>query len=260
MSDGGLDLSGSVDLPLIGKQPKSNVALGLAVVGGVLVYAWWKYRSGAGGGSEDPAESDYYADLRTGSAGKDGGYVNPGGIEVDEPGEDGDKAPRTNQEWAARVMDKLTWYEQGYVSSTISKYLDRQRISKEAAAVVREAWAQVGRPPEGDIPILLETTPVTPLPPKPPSRPVIVPKAPTGLKATKIERTSVTLDWAVMPQVAGYQAYVNGQQFGRSVIGSDYRITGLKPGRKYTLSAACVYPGSPWKTGPKASITVTTKK
>lgn len=180
MSDA-MNLSGSVDVPGIGKMPKGTIAVIGAGAAGIVAWAWWNRSRSAE--AEEPSEGEYYADLRTGSAGSNGGYENPGGIDMADDDDDGERAPRNNQEWSARVLEKLDWYERAYVSRIISAYLSRLEVTQEEADVIREAWAQVGRPPDGDIPIRIKGEPATPVPPvvKPPipRPPVVKPAAAT---------------------------------------------------------------------------------
>lgn len=164
-----------VKVPAIGPVKREYLYAGLAVIAGVAGYAWWRTRAvgDTSGVVVDPA---------TGSVGDGLSYNNPapgttGG------GDDGTpSAPRTNQEWAAAARDRLmeAGYEPGYVALVLGKYLDRQGLTPDEAAVVRAAWAYVGHPPEGSYPIVpigTTTPPPTPPPPAPPAPPPPAPPA-----------------------------------------------------------------------------------
>lgn len=156
-------LEGTTELPGVGKVKKGYVVAGGALVVGIVGYAWW-----ARSRSSEEAAPDFYADTRTGSELPGDGYTNPGGIDTGGDQDDGERAPRTDEEWAARVLEKLTWYEPGYVSGIIARYLANQIVTATEANVIREAWAQVGKPPGGQQIRTSPTGPTTPVTPTPP--------------------------------------------------------------------------------------------
>jgi Fibronectin type III domain. len=240
-------LEGTTTIPVAGKVPKKVVVIGGAVAAGVVGLAWWRRSRSL---SEETAPP--VADPRTGSDLPSDAFENPGSIDTTAP-EEAPRAPRTDQEWSQRVVEVLNWYEPGFVSSTVGKYLGGQILTSDEAGMVREAWALVGRPPGGQM-IRTSPTPTSPAPaPKQEEM-----RAPAGLRATKVTRSSVALDWSSMAGPLGYTVWVNGRQFGRTVVGSDMLVTGLKPGTDYVMTVAGLYNG--WKHGPRASITVRTAK
>lgn len=256
-----MTLDGTVDVPVVGKTPKKGVAVGVALVVGIVGYAWYRRTEGADGGGA----LDYYADTRTGSELPTDKYTNPAPNADGQSGTGigGDstwQAPKTNQEWAQQVIDKLTWYEPSAVSSAVGRYLSRQPVTDALSqSIIREAWAQVGRPP-ADVPLITSgSTPApTPTPTPTPKPAPLVMKAPTGLKVTGKTRTSISLDWQPVSGAKGYRILVNGKQNGSSVLYSQGTARYLKPGTTYTLSVLGIFPGD--KLGPAASIKAITNK
>jgi hypothetical protein len=83
-------------------------------------------------------------------------------------------------------------------------------------------------------------------------------RAPTGLKATGITTTTVTLSWSAVPGAEYYRVYVNDKASG-SADGTSYRITGLKPATRYRLTVKA--DTTRQTPGPSsAAKTVTTKR
>jgi hypothetical protein len=152
-------LEGTTTLPVVGTTKRSYVAVGVALVAGIAGWAWYKRVNGSDT-SGDPAS--YYADTRTGSEVPNDAYVNPAPNADGQSGTGigGDSvfhAPNTDPEWAQATVDKLSWYEPGYVSATVGKYLARQPLTADEQTLIREAWAQLGHPP-GNQPILASAT------------------------------------------------------------------------------------------------------
>lgn len=179
-------LDGTAQVPVVGKVQKKYLAVaGVAAVG--VVAAVWYRRSrvmteAAGGGG-------YYADTRTGSNLPTDTAADSGSIDTGDQGDDGGwKAPRTDQEWAQQVLERLSWYEQGFVSSVVAKYLAGQPItSPDEQTVIREAWAQVGTPPGGQRLITSPTSNPTPPPTTTPAKPTTKPgyrELPAGTRPT----------------------------------------------------------------------------
>ena len=178
-------LTGTVNVPGAGKLPKKYVAVGVAGIVGIVGWAYYRRSIGA----DEADEESYYADTRTGASTGNDAYDNPGGIESDDQADDDDawKPPTTDQEWSQRVIEMLSWYEPGFVSQTLGKYLSRQPLTADEATLIREAWAQVGQPPGKQV-IITKTTVTTPTPttPKPttPAKPATPAKPSTPKPAT----------------------------------------------------------------------------
>lgn len=139
-------MAGTIDLPVIGQVPKVAVYVGGAVVATVVGVAWWQRSRQVG--------VTYAPDLATGSDTGSDKYANPDPHYSGDAG--GSTIPKTDQEWAQRVLEKMTWLEPGYVSTVIGKYLAGQGLTLVEAELVRSAWALLGKPP-GSQAIILKT-------------------------------------------------------------------------------------------------------
>lgn len=142
-----------VELPAVGKVKREYVFAGVAVVAAIVGYAYYRRRSNA-------TASVPVADPTTGSTTGGNTYSNPD-PQYTDTGNSADKPPTTNEAWASRVMDKMSWLEPAYLSDVLGKYLGRQSLSVTEAAIVRSAWAIVGHPPQ-DVPLILSTGGGTP--------------------------------------------------------------------------------------------------
>lgn len=235
-----MTLEGTATVPVVGKVKKAYVAVALAGTAGIVGFAWWRRSQTA----SDTAP-DYYADTRTGSELPTDDYTNPGGVDTSQDDDGTWKAPKSDVEWSQAVVEKLSWFEPGYVSRTVGKYLAGSMLTADEADLIREAWAQVGKPP-GNQRIVTSPTPTTPTPgtpgPKPPPGPVARTAAP---KLHHVQRTSVslTLLWDPVSGAKSYTAYCNGGGQRRTktgIVGTSYTFAGLKPGTQHSVSVASV--------------------
>jgi hypothetical protein len=241
-------------VPVVGKVKTTYVYVGAALVAGIAGYAWWR-RSQADP-AVDSTDGGLYADTRTGSALPTDAYANPAPNADGQSGTGigGDStfhAPSTDPEWASAVIDKLSWYEPGYVSATVGKYLARQPTTPDEQTLIREAWAQLGHPP-GNQPLVSAPVPATP---------TAVP-APTGLRVTHVGSTWAQVDWNDVAGAKGYDISVSGGKLsghkGNSLT-SSYTIGILAPGQRYTVSVRAVAKANN-SMGPAATAAITTKK
>lgn len=249
-------LEGTTTLPVVGTTKKSYVAVGVVLVAGIVGWAYYRRTVGAAAAA-DGADGGLYADTRTGSELPTDQYTNPA-PGASGAGDDSSawSAPKTDPEWAQRAIDALSWYEPGFVSATVGKYLARQPLTtSDEQSVIREAWAQIGRPP-GNQPIITAPT----------SGPGTT--VPSGTHAGALDikivqlhvvgttRTSVTLDWSTVGRPDFYRIYVNGvQKVSRAI--SAGTVGGLKAGTAYSFGIAPVKSNV---VGPMVSISATTKK
>lgn len=183
----------SVDLPAIGNVKKEYIYGGVALVAGIVGFAWWKRRTA-------PATPAYAADPTNGTDSVNPNYRNPNPTYTSSP-DTAKLPPTTDQEWSQRVLASLNWLEPGYLGGILGKYLGSQGLTLEEQAVVRAAWAIEGRPPSNK-PIIADTgsgtpggTPGTVNPPL---------TAPGNVNVT-ISGTRATASW---PSVPGAEWYV----------------------------------------------------
>lgn len=182
-----------VDVPAVGRVDKKWVIAGVAVVGAVVGYAWWKRRQGSAG------PSSYAVDTTSGSVGSGTGYVNP--APTPGPADSGaSKPPATDPEWTQRAIAELgnIGVDAGFASSALGKYLNHTALTADEADIVRRAWALLGRPPQS--PLLTYTltssastngTSSTDL--KPPA-----------LRITSLDRGGMRVNWEPVSGASGY--------------------------------------------------------
>lgn len=157
-------MADTIDLPKIGKVNKNYVYAGVAVVIGIVGYAYWKRNAGA---KEDTGFDPNAIDPLTGlpySASLSGSdsYSNPAPSVTQAVIDNSTDTIDTNAEWSNVVTTKLgeIGYESSYVAIILGKYLGGQQLTKEEADIIRTAWAYYGHPPV-DKAIILTTTPTT---------------------------------------------------------------------------------------------------
>lgn len=147
----------TIDVPEVGPVDKTWVLAGGGIIAGIVGVAWYRHR-------QANQAAPLVADPTTGTNSTNPTYTNPN--PVMSPDSTALLPPTTDPEWSSRVMAALNWLEPGYLGDILGKYLARQPLSLEEAAVVRAAWAVVGKPPS-NLPIVLSTagsTPGTPAP------------------------------------------------------------------------------------------------
>lgn len=145
-------MAGQITLPGIGPVDRRWVYGGVALVAGIVGYAWWQRSRGGPVAEVTAAEAEL--DPLTGlpvvpQAG--GGYTNPNPvqsvIDLTNPDE-----IRTNVQWSQAVTDRLTLigsWDSGFIAATIGKYLANQALQPDEQTLIRTAWAYAGKPPEG---------------------------------------------------------------------------------------------------------------
>lgn len=258
----------TVKIPGIGPVEKKYVYAGVAVVAGIVGYAYWQAR-------QAPADSGVsaQADDSTGLEGDAGDvgpgasdYVNPGGSQGSPIEVDNNPLPTSNAEWTRLALDYLTsnGYDFMTVSVALGKYLAHQSVTAAEADIIRTANAVLGAPPSGTYTITI--TPSTTAPPTGgtggSTTNTALPKAPTGLKTwgNGPSRLTVPLQWNKVTNAVGYRVYRNGvsENVGHSV---DTKITvgGLQPNTTYKFHVRAM--NASGKTGPASGVlTVKTKK
>ena len=236
----------TVQVPAVGRVKKQYVIAGALVVAGIVGYAYW--RAGQAAPADFPAytEEDVITDGVSDTAGGvAGGSANSGGGSTD-----GSTSPDTDAEWAAQAREALAGaFDMAAFSVALGKYLSQQPLTATEQNMVRAAIGAVGYPPGGRYPITSDTsgTPSTF-------------NEPTGLKATAVGTTSVTLQWNKVTGASGYRIFradLGSEPTGDSGDTTAYQ-RGLEPNKSYTFQvAARTATGA---TGPKSQpITVKTQ-
>jgi hypothetical protein len=134
-----------VDVPGIGSMPKGAVTGGLALVAGIVVYAWWKNRSSSSSSSTTTPV------LNPNDVVPATDYTSPGGdsspTTVDSTGD----TITTNSQWTQAATAYLAEYgwDPKLVSSALGKFLTRTGLSPDEITAVQTAIGAEGYPPEG---------------------------------------------------------------------------------------------------------------
>ncbi len=164
-----------VQLPAVGKVPRTWLYVGGAAVAVVVAYAYWKRHQAA-------ADPELVVDPATGATGETG-YRNPApqsGTTVPAPGGD-PNAITTREQWTAAVVATLSnlAVDAQFVSLAISKYLDGRALTADEAAIIRQGWAFHGKPPGGpNTFVLVSPNAGTRPPPSSPGTPPETPRPP----------------------------------------------------------------------------------
>lgn len=223
MADAEAALSGTVKLPGIGPVKKVYVYVGVGAVGVLAAYLMWRRNNAAE--EVEYGEAELGEGLTTGAGSDVYSGATAGGTDSEQEGED---IPTTNTEWTQRVIEYFSWLEPGYVANTLGKYLAKQGLTSEEADLVRQAWAVLGKPPEGPSTFTLSSGTNTPGTTPDPS-------IPSGLKVTSVTQSSIALDWSDATDATGYQVLRNGSVVG-SPSGSAYTDTGLSSNTSYSYT------------------------
>lgn len=246
-------LEGTIDVPAIGKTKKAYVLVPVGVVGAYVAWRW--YQASRSTADTPPASDGTYStdDLSEYGLSTTGGTStvtgNTGNTTTDATSP---TAIDDNAEWSQRAVERLgnAGYDQATVYNALGEFLGRKALDKTEASIVRAALAATGQPPEGRPWSVIEeaTTGGTG-----------TLAAPTGLKATEIMPTSVTLTYSAVTGAASYSAYDAKSAFvAGSGQGTTIRIGSLTPNTKYSFSVAAR--SSTGKAGPKSTpVSFTTK-
>jgi hypothetical protein len=157
----------TVEVPQVGRVPKTAVVATVAVAAGILGYAWWKHRQAPSvpfdPNAIDPATGQSYAAEAA------------GGVSTFQPAPTGDGtvtvgAPTTTLgDWTTHAIELLQSVNVAPDSAAeaLAKWLNHQGLTASQKAIVMEARALANDPPISPIPPMLDALP-TPAPgPKP---------------------------------------------------------------------------------------------
>ncbi len=233
----------TINLPGLGQVKTVYVVGGVAVVVGIVGYAYYTKNSApddyVGASPDDYSATEYDSPL-----GSSGGNST---VDVDQT----EGLITTNAGWTVKAVDFLTTAGFEPLMSTVAlgKYLARKPLNKTEVDAVMAARAAVGDPPNGGPYPITEGLPDTAA-----SGGL---KAPTNLWKVKNDRTWMDLTWDAVPGASGYYIYRNGVQYGTSTA-NRYSMTRLSPGGTYQIQVSAVNSAG---EGPKSgTITASTKK
>lgn len=146
----------TITVPGIGPVRREYIVAAVAVVAGIVGYAWWaRAPIGEPTPPADPAFDAFASDAAGGVvSGTGGGYT----ITAPDPAT---LPPRTNAEWATRAVDRLAdiGYEAGHVALVLGKYLGRLDLTTAEADIARTAIAMLGPPPVGEYTVKTASAP-----------------------------------------------------------------------------------------------------
>jgi len=149
----------TVKLPGIGAVDQRWAVAGVALVVGIVGYAWWK-RASVTVDTTTTAEPTADA-LQDASVDAYQGAFGTPALTPHPTSEPGYLPPSTDAEWSRRAQDILTGinYDPVVAAAAIGKYIGRQQLASADAEIVRVAIAQLGPPPVGSYPVNVVETP-----------------------------------------------------------------------------------------------------
>lgn len=216
-------LSGTVDIPKIGKVKKAYIAVAVAGVVGVVIYLYWQANQAPVEPITEQPETD--GEFDPGGGGGGGGAVGREPTPAPEPGD----VIETNGEWFTLASDDLAaaGWDTMAASTALGKFLARKPVTATEVQMIQVALARRGQPPESrPWSIIADTTPAPSVPP--------TPGAP---RIDDMTTSSVVLYWDPVASAATYRVYVDGVKRGDTAR-TMHQITGLAQGsHKFTLQA-----------------------
>jgi hypothetical protein len=224
------------------KFPKTGVYVAAAGTAGILGWAWWTR-----------AREDFAAD----EAQREIDESLPGPVEppTDTPGFGviGATPPKTNAEWNNFAITQLMniGIDAVAAQAAIGKFLQRRHLTPAEAALVEQAIAAAGYPPENAPWVILRETPGTVVPP------AGLP-APTGLRAIFLRWNGNTpiyrIAWNPVSGAKDYH-WQHGAGSQGFMAGVSFDNQGSAPGKVDTWHIAAR--GVDNKIGPRATLTFT---
>lgn len=250
-SSGGGGLKGTVKVPGMGPVKKKTLAILAGGAAAFVLFMYWRARSQflEGEGEEILPPEDPYEGL-TDSGFGDGAVS---GYDADRSSDTTATAPRSNAEWSQLAKERLLGsYEPTAIDDALGRYLSRQPLTAQDQRIVQAAIAQAGYPPTGTFTIISGGD-------------ADITVAPTGVKATAKNSTTLNVTWNKVDGAHEYRLYRSGvaQNVGTS-RDTKAEIGGLQPGVTYTVYVRAV--SASGKQGPRSSgakgktKTVTLKK
>lgn len=245
-------LEGTIDVPAIGRTKKAYVLVPVGLAGVYVIYRW--YQASRSSGEESTASDGTYStdDLSEYGLSTTGGATtvtgNTGATTTDATNP---SAIDDNAEWTAAAVERLSnaGYDPATVYGALGEFLGRKALDKSEASIARAALAAAGQPPENRPWSVIEEA----------STGTGTLAAPTGLKATEVQPTSVKLTFSAVDGAALYSAYDARSAFVAGTgTGTSISVGSLTPNTKYSFSVAAR--SSTGKAGPKSTpVSFTTK-
>lgn len=173
----------------------------------------------------------------------------------------------SNGAWVQGVIEYMT--SNGLVedptalSAALGKYITAAYVvpGSNEDSLITQAIAVQGYPPvsgpSGMPPAINRNPPQTGGGSTPPADSDPTLPAPTGLKAVRVDQGGVSIDWNPVNGAIGYKTFINGQQWGPSVVYSAQYVSLPKRKTRYTVGVQAINVKN--RTGHTAAIAVTTK-
>lgn len=141
----------TVTLPAVGRVDERWVIAGVALIVGIVGWAWYQ-RGSTVPEEELPPETDDFTEAAVDAY--QGAFGTPA-LTTRTPNEPGYLPPTSDAEWAQRAQTILTGvnYDPLTAATAVGKYLTRQNLTPVEADIVRVAIAQLGAPPQGTYPV-----------------------------------------------------------------------------------------------------------
>jgi hypothetical protein len=139
-------MADTINLPGLGPTKATYVYAGGALVIGIVGYAWYQNQKATANADFVGAQPEDYA---TGEY--DSPLGNSGGNSTGDYDSTDPNAIRTNAQWTAFAVEKLSTYnyDAATVASALGKYLARQGLTETEIGIVQQAIAVAGPPPIG---------------------------------------------------------------------------------------------------------------
>jgi hypothetical protein len=237
-------MADTITIPGVGPTKKVYVVAGVAVIGGVLAYAYWKRSqadaaaaavpavvdsSGASGYTEDSTAAGYNT-ISSPTSYSPYGYDLYGNPLPPPTGAGSNGVYTTNADWATAAESALEseTLTLATIQSALGRVLGGLSVTSAQRDIFMQAVGILGQPPQGyPTPIKLTddgsgSTPTGPL------------KAPTGLKVTSTTKTTVGLQWTAVTGAAHYRIYDNVSSYNvGDSADTQVRIGGLRSNTTY---------------------------
>ena len=241
-------MADTINVPGIGATKPVYVYGAVALVVGIVGYAWWKNAQTptdyVGASADDYGVGEYDSPLGDTGGNSTGSYTSVDPEAID-----------TNAEWTNDAATKLTnaGWNATDVYTALGKYLNRQGLTADQITIVQAAIAASGPPPVGG------PYPITDSLPDTPSTGTGPPDAVENLRVFDTTANMVVLEWNRgdnVPPVGGYNIWWGGNVV--KTQNNNAVIRGLQPKTSYTFEVEA-YDPSDTVTSPRRSVSAKTK-